>query len=160
MKKTSLLLVLSVVSFLLCLVLAAVVCMPVDSDEITGTFEVSVFEPTIAAFLLSIISAICANRYVQKMAEKENKAVNALIMSIGIGLFGLFYGLRTAYSDASDVLSDFYFAWGGSGTSMSHIMPEWADKFQHTADTYTIFIVGSVLIAVFGIYKVYSSIRK
>lgn len=160
MKKTSLSLVLSVISFTLCLVLPPIVCMPVDSDEIMGTFEVSVFEPTITAFILSIISAICANLYIQKMAVKEKKTVNSLIMSIGIGLFGLFYGLQTAYNDASDVLSEFYFGWGTNGTSMAHLMPEWAEKFQNIADTYAIFIVSSVIVAAFGVYKVYSSLRK
>ena len=160
MKNTSRLLMLSVVAFLLCLVLAPILCMPVDLDEISSTFEVSVFIPSITAFLFSLISAICASNYVQRLAEQKNKTVNPLIMGIGIGLFGLFYGLRTAYVDASNVLSDFYFVWGSNGTSMSRHIPEWVDKFQNTADTYTILMVVSVLIAAFGIYKIYNSIRK
>lgn len=81
-------------------------------------------------------------------------------MGIGIGLFGLFYGLQTAYSDASDVLAHFYSTWGRSGDDMSYLMPEWAEKFQHTANTYTFLVAGAVLIAILGICQVYHGIRK
>lgn len=161
MKKTSrVFLVLSAVSLVLCLILAPVVCMPVDPDEIMGTFEVSVFEPLITAFILAIASAVFANLYIRKIAEEKKKVVNPLMMSIGVGLFGLFYGLRTAYSDAAKVLTDFVFSWGGSGIGMTELMPEWADKFRRTAGMHTVFMILSLGIAGFGFFKIYTDLRK
>lgn len=161
MKRTiSLLLVLSLVFFVLCLILAPIVCMPVSSDEYFGTFEVDKFRPTMVSFALSIISAICACLFVQKLAAKNGKTVNSLIMGLGIGSFGLFYGLRAAYCDAADVLSNFYSTWGPNGSSVAHLMPEWADKFEHTAGTYTFFVVSSVIIALIGIYRVYNDLHR
>ena len=160
MKKASLLLALSLLSILLCIILAPIVCMPLDSDEIMGTFEVSLFEPTITAFILAIISAIFASLFVITLAKKHNKSANPLILSIGIGLFGLFYGLRTAYSDAANILDSFYNTWGSNSWNMASLMPEWSDKFHSTASIYMILIVVSTIITAFGIYKVYISIRK
>ena len=159
MKKSTLFLSLSVVSVILCLILSPLVCMPVDTDEIMGTFEVSLFEPVIAAILCSAVAAIFANLFIKEVTDK-NGTTSPMIMNIGLVLFGLFYGLRTAYADASNVLSNFYFTWGSSGSSMSRLMPEWADKFQQTASTHTILMVVSILVAAFGIYKVYKSAHR
>ena len=87
-------------------------------------------------------------------------------MSIGIGLFGLFYGLRAAYQDGANILQNFYSTWGAEGVrnaygaKMVYEMPEWADKFQSTAGTYTFMVALSSIVTLVGIYMVYKKLHE
>ena len=157
-KSILTLLIASIISFLLCLIISPIVCKGVDSDEIMGTYEVDAFPPTIVGLLLSGTSAVFASLYIKKLSAKYGVAANSLIMSIGIGLFGLFYGLKTAYSDAASVLSSFIYNWASYGESRG--MSKWVRSFEETSGKYTFLIVASLILIAAGIYKIYFDFRK
>lgn len=158
--NTKFIAVLCAVLILTGMILAPVLCMPVNSDEYTNSFYVDAFRPVIVTFIVFILAALCICYLIKLIAKEKKITVNPIITGVGIGMFGLFYALMVVYKDAASVLNHFYDSWGVDGDKMALYMPEAADKFNIIAGNYSKLMLVAVAVTIFGAYRVWKVLKN
>ena len=140
-------------------ILAPALCGPVTSDEHTMDYYVDASTPVIVTLIVFVLAAVCVCALIRTIAQEKGNAVNPFLVGMGIGIFGLFYALKTVYRDAANTLNEFYNTWGAVD-KISGIIPEVAGKFNMTAKNYGSLMWLGVVIIFLGIYRIKKASEK
>lgn len=141
-------------------ILAPVTTGGVTSDERTMSFSVDTFLPVILSLVAFGLAAVVGGVCIFKLGDENAVMLNPLLPAVGLGGFGLFYGLYVVYSDAAKVLDNYYNTWVvnfGPDSEVELHMPEYAEKFKSTANTYMLLMLAAVAVIGVGGYMLYKN---